>query len=382
MRRGPRFFLLGFLLAWPLLAHAQLIQTEADYAVILDHDSGAVLYEKQGSTAMIPASMTKVMTAYLVFDRLRSGEISLTDRFTVSERAWREGGWATGGSTMGLGIGETPTIEDLLRGVIIVSGNDACIVLAEGLSGSEAVFAEEMTMLAQDMGLSSAAFRNASGLNAEGHRISALDLARLARATIRDFPDLYRLYAETNFTWSGISQANRNPILGKLSGVDGLKTGHLSVSGYGLVASAERDGVRRIIVINGLDSMADREREAERLMRLAFSAFETRTVETTGRRLADLDVWMGQAREVGAMLGDPITVTAHKRAFVSGSSHIVYQAPLTAPIARGDHIADLVIRLPDQAPITVPLLAMEDVKKLDFMGRSLEGLAHLLQPGT
>ena len=185
-------------------AVAQLIETDADYAVILDHDSGEVLYSKNGDDLMIPASMTKVMTAHIVFERLKTGEIQLDDQFTVSERAWREGGWATGGSTMGLGIGDTPTVAELLRGVIVLSGNDACIVLAEGLSGSEAAFAVEMTNLARSLGLNSATFKNASGLDAEGHRISAADLARLASLTISEFPEFYELYAEESYEWRGI----------------------------------------------------------------------------------------------------------------------------------------------------------------------------------
>ena len=231
---------------------AQLIETEAEYAAIVDYESGETLWGHNPDTPMIPASMTKIMTAHLVFERLAKGEISLQDRFTVSEKAWREGGWATGGSTMGLAIGETPTVEELLRGVIVLSGNDACIVLAEGISGSEAKFAAEMTELAQAMGLRTAQFKNASGLDADGHRISARDLAELARQSVQKFPQYYAFYAEEEMTWNGIRQSNRNPLLGVMDGADGLKTGHLSVSGYGLTASAERNGVRRVLVINGM----------------------------------------------------------------------------------------------------------------------------------
>lgn len=361
-------------------AFAQLIETDADYAVILDHDSGEILYSKNGDDLMIPASMTKIMTAHIVFERLKTGEIQLDDQFTVSERAWREGGWATGGSTMGLGIGETPTVAELLRGVIVLSGNDACIVLAEGLSGSEEAFASEMTDLARNLGLSSATFKNASGLDAEGHRISAADLARLASLTISEFPQYYELYAEETYEWGGIRQPNRNPLLGSLDGADGLKTGRLSVSGYGLVGSAKRGNDRRIIVVNGLGSEQARAQEAERLMRFAFSAFETRTVQRAGQRLADLDVWMGSARTVGVTLKDDIPVTAHKRVFARGKSEIVYDSPLMAPIAEGDHIADLVITLEDKAPITVPLHATETIERLDFFGKAIEGLSYMISP--
>lgn len=359
---------------------AQLIDTPAEYAVIMDYETGEVLFDKQGSDLMIPASMTKVMTAHVVFERLRTGELTLEDRFTVSENAWEKGGWATGGSTMGLKIGETPTVEDLLRGVIILSGNDACIVLAEGISGSEDAFAREMTALAQKMGLTSATFKNASGLYAEGHRISAIDLAKLAKAEIETASDLYRFYSEPEMTWNGIRQTNRNPLLGKMEGVDGLKTGHLSVSGYGLTATAERDGVRRILVINGLPSSTARAQEAERLMRLAFNAFETREITMSGSRMAELDVWMGTSRTVGVTLGEGATVAAHKRAFANGQTEIVYTGPIEAPIAEGDEIARLVVTLQGKDAISLPLVAIESVDRMGFLDKAIEGLARMIEP--
>lgn len=377
--RGLGAALLALLL--PITAQAQLIDTQAEFAVIMDYDSGEILYSKNGEQLMIPASMTKIMTAHLVFDRIERGEIALTDRFTVSENAWRKGGWATGGSTMGLKIGETPTVEDLLRGVIVLSGNDACIVLAEGLTGSEEAFAREMTELAQSMGLKSATFKNASGLDAEGHRISAADLARLAQSEIGRFPQFFAYYAEREMTWNGIRQSNRNPLLGKMDGADGLKTGHLEVSGYGLTATAVRGGKRRIIVINGLPSSQARALEAERMMRLAFTAFETRTSKSGDARLAELDVWMGDARTVGVKMTEQLTVTAHKRSFAKGTSEIVYTAPLQAPISAGDEIAMLVVTIEGKDQITVPLVATEDVGRLDFFGKAIEGLSRKLEGG-
>jgi len=359
-------------------ASAQTVSTKADFAVIMDHESGEILFSKNGDEAMIPASMTKIMTSHLVFDRLKSGEIELHDRFTVSENAWRKGGWATGGSTMGLSPGETPTVDELLRGVIVLSGNDACIVLAEGLSGSEEAFAVEMTELAQDMGLTSASFKNASGLLADGHMISAKDLAMLAQRTIEDHPEFYQYYSTEKMTWNNISQTNRNPLLGKMGGVDGLKTGHLSASGYGLTASAQKGKTRRIIVLNGLESSKERANEAERLMRMAFSAFDTREVTATGSMIAELPVWLGEQRTVGAALVESFTVTAHKRAFPNGSSKIVYNSPLEAPVTAGDHIADLVIEIDGKEDITVPLVATTSVGKLDFIGRATEGLSYMI----
>lgn len=360
-------------------AWAQLIDTPADFAVIMDFESGEILYSKNGEDPMIPASMTKMMTAHIVFDRLERGEIDLDDTFTVSENAWRKGGWATGGSTMGLSIGEQVTVKDLLRGVIVLSGNDACIVLAEGLSGSEEAFATEMTELAQSMGLTSAQFKNASGLDAPGHRISAADLARLAQLEIAKFPEYYSYYAEPEMTWNGITQQNRNPLLGRMDGADGLKTGHLSVSGYGLTASAVRDGERRIIVINGLPSSSERAQEAERLMRLAFSAFETREIANADARLAELDVWMGEARTVGVRMANSVSIVAHKRAFETGSTQIVYNGPLEAPITAGDTVAKMVISLDGRDDVEVPLIATESIERLGFLGRAIEGLSRMIE---
>ncbi len=355
-------------------AHAQLIDSEASHAVILDHATGEVLWSKNGDAEMIPASMTKMMTAHLVFERLRSGEIALTDTFTTSRNAWEKGGWASGGSTMGLAIGDQPTVAELLRGVIILSGNDACIVLAEGLAGSEEAFAEEMTRSARALGLDSASFRNVTGLNDPGHHISAIDLARLARHTISEFPEFYPLYAEPEYEWRGISQPNRNPLLGRMQGADGLKTGHLEASGYGLAASAERNGVRRIIVFNGMESQGARAREAERLMRLAFSSFETRTLDPERISLPALKVFMGERREVGLRLEEPVRLSAHKRAFPLAKTEIVYDGPIEAPVAENQTLAHLVITMDDEEKLRVPLLATENVPRLGFVSRALEGL--------
>lgn len=355
-----------------------VIETDAEYAVIMDHDTGEVLFSKRGEEPMVPASMTKIMTAQVVFERLASGELALADRFTVSENAWRKGNSASGGSTMFLEPGDTPTIAELLRGVIVVSGNDACIALAEGISGSEEAFAREMTAVAQDRGLSSASFKNASGLYAEGHVISAIDLAKLARIQIDEFPELYSIYTEEEYTWNTIQQSNRNPILGK-RGVDGLKTGHLNASGYGLVASAEQDGKRRTIVINGLESEAARAREADRLMRQAFNAFETRTIDADGKILGNLPVTLGTSTSISVRLDEPITVTAHKRAFPKATSEIIYDGPLRAPIKEGDEIARLVVTMDGKKPIVAALVATNSIDKLSFFGKAVAGLSAFME---
>lgn len=368
-------------LALAAFAQSTSVRTEAEYAVIMDYESGEVLFSKDGDVPMIPASMTKIMTAYVVFDRLRRGEISLTDQFTTSENAWRKGGFASGGSTMGLAPGDQPTVEELLRGVIILSGNDACIVLAEGLSGSEEAFAEDMTALAAELGLETATFKNATGLDEPGHRMSAVDLARLAKLSIEEFPELYALYAETSYEWRGISQPNRNPLLGRMDGADGLKTGHLSVSGYGLTASAERDGQRRIVIVNGLDSIAQRAQESERLMRLAFTAFETRTIVPEAVILPELDVWLGQSRTVAVSLAEPMKITAHKRALEGAKTEIVLEGPLEAPITTDEVVGNLVVTIEGRDPVIAQIVADESVARLGFFGRAIEGLSLMISGG-
>lgn len=372
-------FLLGLVIL-PVYAQSddELIQTDAEFAVIMDYDTGNILFSKNGEDLMIPASMTKIMTVQVIFNRLASGELALSDRFKTSQNAWQKGGFASGGSTMGLAIGDEPTVEELLRGIIVLSGNDACIVIAEGLAGTEAFFADEMTSVARDLGLKSATFKNATGLDEEGHRISAVDLAKLARLQIQQFPDLYAFYNETSYEWNGIRQNNRNPLLGNVDGVDGLKTGHLSVSGYGVTISGEQDGARRIIVLNGLESQARRAQESDRMFRIAFTAFETKTVDKVGEPLADLPVWLGVQRTVPVTIQSPVRLSAHKRLFQAMKSEIVYNGPLVAPIKAGTEIGTLVLTLPGQAPVSAPLVTMSDVKKLGLMGRVFEGMSQLI----
>ena len=249
-------------LLWPALAPpAQALETRAREAFLIDVTTGTVLLEKDADVSMPPASMSKIMTAYLVFGALKEGRISLDDKLPVSEKAWRKGG-----SKMFVEVGSEVSVEDLLRGVIVQSGNDACIVLAEALAGSEEAFAEQMTRKAREIGMEGSTFTNSTGWPDPNHRMTARDLAILAERMVQDFPDFYHYYSEREFTYNGIRQGNRNPLLYKNLGADGLKTGHTEEAGYGLTASAERDGRRLVLVINGLESIKARSEEAERLI--------------------------------------------------------------------------------------------------------------------
>ncbi len=356
------------------LAKADPLNTLADHALIMDAETGQTLYSHHGETPMIPASMTKIMTVYMVLDRISDGRLKLDDTFRVSENAWRKGGAASGGSTMFLEPGSDVSVQDLLRGIIIQSGNDACIVVAENISGSEEAFAASMTERAQELGLESASFRNATGLYHEEHRISAADLAQLAYLTIQNHPDFYALYAEEEFTWNGIQQPNRNPLLGEVAGADGLKTGHLEISGYGLVGSAVRDGQRRIVVLNGLRSQAERADEARRVMRAAFSDFRIIEIVNQGDVVGKAEVWLGKEAKVELVASKSLSVPVHLDALRKVKTYIEYDGPVSAPIKAGDRIGRLIVSGLDGENLSIPLAAGNLVERKGIFERAWVGL--------
>ncbi len=369
------------ILATPAALAQGAFETEASHAVIMDHETGEILFSKNGSEPMAPSSMSKLMTALMVFEALERGELSLDDTLPVSEEAWRRGGAASGSSTMFLEVNSRVSVENLLRGIIVQSGNDACIVMAEALGGTEANFADMMTERAHELGLESANFTNATGWPDEDHVISAADLARLARHIIETHPQFYDLYNETEFTYNGIRQYNRNPLLGVFDGADGLKTGHTSVAGYGLTASAVRDGERRIVVFNGMDSQAARADEAERLMRAAFSQFEVREIVSAGRVVGEAEVYLGQADAAPLRTAQGLTLGGHRRDLDTVRAEIVYDGPLRAPVAEGDPVGRLEVRLPDGRTRSVDLVAGADVERLGALGRAGAALASMLRGG-
>ncbi len=355
-----------------------LIRTDAPFAVIMDHDTGDILFEKNARRPMAPASMSKIMTALLVFEELERGALSLSDSFRISEDAWRRGGAASGSSTMFAEVGSEVSVEDLLRGMIIQSGNDAAIALAEGVAGSEEAFAQLMTLRAQALGLEGSTFRNATGWPDPEHRMTAVDLARLARIIVRDHAALYRIYAERSFSWNGITQGNRNPLLGGGLGVDGLKTGHTEASGYGLVLSASRNGVRRIVVVNGLDSEADRADAARQLLEAAFRQFERRVFLKAGTAIADADVWMGRNRRVPITVADDLAGFVYRPAAAQSEATLRYRGPLPAPVAAGDPVGDIIVERVGFPPLTRPAVAAGSSPRLGPLGVMLVAIDRLL----
>jgi D-alanyl-D-alanine carboxypeptidase (penicillin-binding protein 5/6) len=364
----------------PALAQSNF-ETEAVYAAIIDFETGEVLYSKDGDTPMAPSSMSKLMTALMVFEALERGQLSLDDTLPVSVDAWRRGGAASGSSTMFLEVNSRVSVADLLRGIIVQSGNDACIVVAETLGGTEENFAAMMTERAQELGLESANFTNATGWPDPDHQISSLDLARLARHIITAHPDYYGLYAEEEFTFNGIRQFNRNPLLGLFEGADGLKTGRTDEAGYGLTATAVRGDQRRIVVFNGMETEAARAREAERLMRSAFSEFEIDTVVEAGAVLGEAEVYLGVQNTVPLRVAETLTIGGHRRDLADLQAEIIYQGPLNAPVQAGQTVGRLEVSLADGRTWSVPIEAAEAVDRKGALGRAGAALARLIRGG-
>ena len=357
-------------------AHAAVLETPARQAYLVDLATGAVLLDKNADVRMPPSSMSKIMTVIMVFEQLRAGHLSLDDTLPVSVKAWREGG-----SKMFVEVDSRVRVEDLLRGIIVQSGNDASIVIAEGLAGTEAAFAEAMTRRGKELGLADSHFTNASGLPDPDQYTTARDLARLAEITITEYPEWYHYYAEIEFTFNGIRQGNRNPLLYKDIGADGLKTGHTKAAGYGLAASVERQGRRLILVINGLESSRARSREAERLVEWGFRAFNNYTLFAAGETVEMAEVWLGQDEQVPLVIERDLVITLPAPSRADLEVAVRYEGPLPAPIDTGSTVAELVVSAPGFETQRVALVAGADVARLGPVGRIVAAFQHLLWGG-
>lgn len=342
--------------------------TKASFAIIYDVETKETLFGKNAHDPMKPSSMTKLMTAYIVFEHLKNGILKLDDTFTVSEDAWRKGG-----SKMFVGVNTLVKIEDLLRGVIIQSGNDACIVLAEGIAGSEADFATLMNKKAAELGLKDSHFKNATGWPDDGHVMSAHDLAILGARIIEDFPEYYHYYSETEFTYQNITQPNRNLLLKRNENIDGLKTGHTAEAGYGITISGKEEGRRLVVVVNGLESEKARADEAERLFRYGIRYFENQTVFEPDQTVELMEVAYGVDSHVPLITKQPITIVVPKLAKDKVKIEVNYKdetaKKIFAPLSAGTELATLTISIPDQEIKTYPLYSANDVEALGWFGR-------------
>ena len=349
------------------------METTAKQAYIVDLQTGAVLLEKDSGTPSPPASLSKLMTIYMVFEQLKDGKLSLDDKFVVSRKAWK-----MGGSKMFVEVDKQVRVEDLLRGIIVQSGNDACIVVAEGLSGSEVEFADAMNRKARDIGLADSHFVNATGWPAAGHTMSPRDIAILSRRVIEDFPEYYPYFAEKSFRYNKIKQGNRNPLLYGDTGADGLKTGYTRASDYALAASAIRNGRRIVMVLTGLPSARKRSLEARRLLGWAYASFKNYTLFERGAVVEQANVWLGEEDTVPLVTESDIKISLPRASRRGLKVKVVYEGPVPAPIEKGAQIAKLVVAAPEFETVEVPLVAGADIGRLGRFGRLGAWIGHTI----
>jgi serine-type D-Ala-D-Ala carboxypeptidase (penicillin-binding protein 5/6) len=352
------------------------IDTSARHAVVIDFNTGATLLDKGADERMAPASLAKMMTAYVVFQDIKKGQATLEDLLPVSEKAWAK--HKTGESNMFVPLGGRVKIEDLIRGMIIQSGNDACVVLAEGLAGSEQAFIDQMNEWAAKLGLKNTHYAKVDGLPDPGEYTTARDLALLARHLIADFPEYYHYEAEKDFTYNGIKQGNRNPLLYKNLGVDGLKTGHTSEAGYGVTISAVRDGRRIIEVLAGMSSMKERSRKSEKVLEWAFREFNDYRLVKAGEAVDEAPVWLGETAKVQATAASDILVTLPRKARRDLKVTAVYDAAVKAPVSQGQTVGKIVVTAPDMDTREFPLVAAQPVARLNPFGRVAAAAGYLL----
>lgn len=374
-----RRFAAGLVLAFGLLssgpaALAQNFQSQAPFAVLLDSDTGAVLYEKAADELMVPASMAKLATVLVAFQELSAGRLSLDSEIGISENAWRKGGAPSGGSAMFAIINSRIKLSDILQGIIVQSGNDASIALAEAIAGDEATFARIMTERVRGLGLTKSVFRNATGMPDPQQRVTARELALLADHIIKTYPELYRIFGQREFTWNKIRQQNRNPLLAMDIGADGLKTGNIDESGFGLVGSAVQNGQRLIMVVNGLKTGRDRATEARKLLEWGFRAFERREIFAAGETVGEASVYGGAKGRVALRSKGAVSLLLPRGGTERLAARIVYRGPLAVPVQEGAEVARLVVTRGDIKTLDIPLYAAESVQAGTLQSRALDAL--------
>ena len=359
-------------------AQAQIFATKAKQAFMVDWSSGSVLFAKNEEDQMPPASLAKLMTLEVVFRALKEGELSLDDEFLISEHAWRDGGANSGGSTMFAKLGSSVPLDALLHGIIVQSGNDACIAIAEGMAGNEASFAQLMNSRAEEIGLANSHFINSTGLPAEGQYVTAKDLAKLARHIIDNYPKFYSYFSVPEYTWNKITQQNRNPLLGFTEGADGLKTGHTEAAGYGVVASAKRGDQRLIAVLSGMKSKKERREESRKMMDWGFRAFVSKRIYDVDEEIAHASVFGGDQSEVMLVSDRPISLFMPRAQRGRLKARIYYQGPLKAPIEEGQQVATLKIWSDDTLMLEAPLVTAHAVAKGGMTSRAMDAVQELL----
>jgi serine-type D-Ala-D-Ala carboxypeptidase (penicillin-binding protein 5/6) len=352
---------------------------DAPTAILIEASSGSVLFEKNADELRAPSSMMKLMTAEVVFNAIKEGKLKLTDEFRISENAWRKGGAPSGTSTMFAAINSKVSIDDLLHGAIIPSGNDACIALAEGMAGNESIFANDyMTKRARELGLTKSTFGNSNGLPNPANKMTVRELSMLARHIILDFPEFYKLFGEKEFTWNKIRQQNRNPLLTSMTSADGLKTGFTKEGGYGMVGSAVQDGTRLIVVVNGLEDSDDRATEAKKMLEWGYRNFETRTLIAADQTVGYARVFGGETRSVKLSSPKPIKVMVSKQGGEKLIARVVYNGPVKAPVAAGQQVGVVRVWRGPNVAMEAPVYAQEAVAVGSTMRRAVDGAQELV----
>ena len=351
---------------------------DAPTAILIEASSGSVLFEKNADELRAPSSMMKLMSAEVVFNAIKQGEVKLTDEYRVSENAWRKGGAPAGGSTMFAAIHSKISVDDLLHGAIIQSGNDACMVLAEGIAGNERIFADMMTKRARELGMTQSTFANSNGLPDPGNKMTVRELAKLARYVIQTYPDFYKLFGEREFTWNKIRQQNRNPLLTSLEGADGLKTGYTKEGGYGMVGSAVQNGMRLIVVVNGLDDPDDRASEAKKMLEWGYRNFEARILFAAQQPVGYAKVFGGESRSVKLASREPIKVMVQKNGTDKLIARVVYNGPVRAPVESGQQVGVIRVWRGHNIAMEAPVYAAESVGQGSTMRRAIDGASELV----
>jgi serine-type D-Ala-D-Ala carboxypeptidase (penicillin-binding protein 5/6) len=357
----------------PFAAQSTTNESIAKQAFMIDATTHAVLFNKAGDELMHPSSMSKLMTLYVLFQKLKSGRLKPEDKFTVSEKAWR-----MQGSKTFVELGSEISVDELIHGIIIQSGNDACIVVAEGISGSEEAFVKELNRVAKEIGLTKSNFTNSTGMPDENHLMTAHDLAILSDRLIEDFPEFYHYFSIREHTYNKIKQQNRNRLLGASLGVDGLKTGHTEDGGYGIALSAKQGDRRLILVINGMASDNGRVQEGDRLLRYGFREFENKTIVKNGQKIAEVPVWFGKKETLPLVADKDVVATLPVNAANDTSFVLKYNSPVPAPVAQGAHVADLVVKSKGGGEQVIPLKAAEEVPKLSAFGHMFAVIKHFI----
>jgi len=364
--KNYKLLFFSFLVLLTFSKYSLSMDTVAKQAIMIDPDTGQIILEKNSDELMKPASMAKLMTIYIAFEKIKNKSISLDDKFIVSEKAWKKRG-----SRTFLEPGQTVSVEDLLRGVIVQSGNDAAIVLAEGISGTEDIFSDLMNSVARELKMNNTIFKNSTGWPDPQQNTSSRDLSILALNLINKFPDLYKMFAEISFTYNGIKQGNRNPILynNLVFGADGLKTGHTQESGYGLVASAKRDNLRFILVLNGMTSMRQRKQESSRLLNSAFREYKKLKLYNLNETVTEAKVFLGESDNISLIVKDEINLLLNSVEQREMKVKASWNEPISAPVSKDTILGTLTIEIPNKTVLSYPLYAGSDIKKQSFIKR-------------